>query len=148
MNNPATQPFASHISPWRLLIITLVSSLLGFQLIGMFIGTLIAFPFYDGDFTSLLFALSDPINNPSIKTALIITQGIGSAFGMIFIPWLIYNRMFKIPLHFGQTKVSIQPILFTFLITLFLWQLIHPLVNGIKTLNYPLQWLVLNRRCS
>ncbi len=119
MINTSITHFADHISPWKLLIITLVSSLLGFQLIGIFIGSLVALPFYDGDFTSLFVAISDPVNNPSVKTPLMIMQGVGSAFGMIFIPWLIYTRIFKIPLNFDQTKANLQPILFTFLIIVF-----------------------------
>lgn len=119
MINTSITHFADHISPWKLLIITLVSSLLGFHLIGIFIGSLVALPFYDGDFASLFVAISDPVNNPSVKTPLMIMQGVGSAFGMIFIPWLIYTRIFKIPLNFDQTKANLQPILFTFLIIVF-----------------------------
>ena len=96
MNNPATVPFAAHIGPWKLLIITIVSSLLGFQLVGILLGGLVALPFYDGNFISLFEAISDPLNNPEVKIPFMITQGVGSAFGMIFIPWLIYTKVFKI----------------------------------------------------
>jgi CAAX protease family protein len=137
MNNPATLPFASHISPWKLLIITIVSSLIGFQLIGIFIGALVSLPFFDGSFLNLFEAISDPINNPSVKIPLMITQGVGSAFGMIFIPWLIYTRVFKIPLNFGQTKTTLQPILFTFLITVFFMAINSPVGEWNQNIKLP-----------
>ncbi len=137
MNNPATVPFASHIGPWKLLIITIVSSLLGFQLIGILIGGLVALPFYDGNFISLFEAISDPMNNPSVKVPFMITQGVGSAFGMIFIPWLIYSKVFKLPLNFGQTKASIQPILFVFLIIVFFMVVNSPVGEWNQNIKLP-----------
>lgn len=137
MNNPSLQPFAAHIAPWKLLIISLVGSLLGFQLIGIFIGGLVALPFYDGGLLNLFTAISDPLNNPSVKTPLMITQGVGSAFGMIFIPWLIYSRLFKLPLNFGQSKVSIQPLLFTLLITLFFMVVNSPIGEWNQQIKLP-----------
>ena len=119
MKNPSTQPFGEHISPWKLLIITLVSSLLGFQLIGIFIGVLVALPFYDGSLMDLQYAISDPVNNPTIRIPLMIMQGVGSAFGLILIPWLIYTKFFKWGLNFGQTKANWKPIMLVFLIVIF-----------------------------
>ncbi len=137
MNNSSIQPFAAHISPWKLLIITIVSSLLGFQLIGMFIGGLVVLPFFNGNYVSFMSAISDPINNPAIKIPLIIMQGIGSAFGMIFIPWLIYVKVFKIPLNFGQTKTSIQAALFTFLIVIFFMVVNSPIGEWNQHIEMP-----------
>ena len=137
MNNPSVQPFAPHINPWKLLIITLVSSLLGFQLVGILIGAVVALPFYDGDLMSLFNSISDPINNPDVKIPFMITQGVGSAFGMIFIPWLIYKKLFKINFHFGQSKVSIQPILFTFLIVVFFMVVNSPIAEWNQNIKLP-----------
>ena len=137
MNNPATTPFAAHIGPWKLLIITIVSSLLGFQLIGILIGGLVALPFYDGNFISLFEAISDPLSNPEVKIPFMITQGVGSAFGMIFIPWLIYTRMFKLQLNFGQTKATIQPVLFTFLIVVFFMVVNSPVGEWNQNITFP-----------
>ena len=137
MNNPATIPFAAHIGPWKLLIITIVSSLLGFQLIGILIGGLVALPFYDGNFINLFEAISDPLHNPEVKIPFMITQGVGSAFGMIFIPWFIYTRIFKLSLNFGQTKATIQPILFTFLIVLFFMVVNSPVGEWNQNIKFP-----------
>ena len=137
MNNPSITPFAPHLSPWKLIIISLVGSLLGFQLIGVFVGAVVAIPFYDGSVMDLFAAMADPVNNPGIKTPLMITQGVGSAFGMIFIPWLIYAKMFKIPLHFGQARLSIQPLLFTFLITLFFMVVNSPIGEWNQQIKLP-----------
>jgi len=119
MKTPATHPFGEHISPWKLLIITLVSSLLGFQLLGIFLGVIVALPFYDGGLMDLQYAISDPINNPDIRIPLMIMQGVGSAFGLIFIPWLIYTQFLKLKLNFNQTKASLNPIMLVFLIVVF-----------------------------
>ncbi len=119
MNNAAVTPFAPHLGPWKLLIISLVGSLLGFQLVGVFVGAFAALPFFDGSIMELFEAMVDPVNKPNVKVPLMIIQGVGSAFGLIFIPWLIYLKMFKLPLNFGQSKASVQPIIFTFLIVVF-----------------------------
>ncbi|MCF6359923.1 MAG: CPBP family intramembrane metalloprotease [Cyclobacteriaceae bacterium] len=119
MNNAAVTPFAPHLGPWKLLIISLVGSLLGFQLVGVFVGAFAALPFFDGSIMELFEAMVDPVNKPNVKVPLMIIQGVGSAFGLIFIPWLIYSKMFKLPLNFGQSKASVQPIIFTFLIVVF-----------------------------
>ncbi len=137
MNNPAITPFAPHLGPWKLLIISLVGSLLGFQLIGVLIGAFVALPFYDGSVMELFGAMADPINNPEIKMPLMITQGVGSAFGMIFIPWLIYSKLFKLPLSFGQSKISIQPIIFTFLITMFFMVVNSPIGEWNQQIKLP-----------
>jgi len=137
MNNPAVIPFAPHLGSWKLLIISLVGSLLGFQLIGVLIGAFVALPFYDGSVMELFGAMADPINNPEIKMPLMITQGIGSAFGMIFIPWLIYSKLFKLPLNFGQSKISIQPIIFTFLITIFFMVVNSPIGEWNQQIKLP-----------
>lgn len=137
MSNPAIQPLASHISPWKLLIITIVSSLLGFQFIGVFIGSLVAFPFYDGDLIGMFTAISDPLKHPNIKIPLMIMQGVGSAFGMILIPWFIYVKVFKLSLNFGQTKVEIKSILFTFLIILFFMVVNSPVGEWNQQIKLP-----------
>ncbi len=137
MNNPSITPFAPHISPWKLLIISLVGSLLGFQLIGVFIGALVALPFYDGSAIDLFTAMADPVNNPSIKIPLMITQGVGSAFGMILVPWLIYKGVFKIPLNFEQSKVTLQPVMLTFFITLFFMVINSPIGEWNQQIKLP-----------
>ncbi|MCF6352752.1 MAG: CPBP family intramembrane metalloprotease [Cyclobacteriaceae bacterium] len=137
MNNPSTTPFAPHIGPWKLLIISLVGSLLGFQLIGIFIGALVALPFYDGSVIDLFTAMADPVNNPSIKIPLMITQGVGSAFGMILVPWLMYRGVFKLPLQFGQAKVALQPAIITFLITLFFMVVNSPIGEWNQQIRLP-----------
>lgn len=137
MNNPSISPFAPHLGPWKLLIISLVGSLLGFQLIGVFIGAVLAIPFYDGTAMELLAAMADPLGHPGIKTPLMITQGIGSAFGMIFIPWLIYSRVFKVPLKFGQSNASLLPIVYTFLITLFFMVVNSPIGEWNQHIKLP-----------
>jgi len=137
MNNPSVTPFAPHIGPWKLLIISLVGSLLGFQLIGVFIGALVALPFYEGSAIDLFTAMADPVNNPTVKIPLMITQGVGSAFGMILVPWLMYKVVFKIPLNFEQSKVALQPVMLTFLITLFFMVVNSPIGEWNQQIKLP-----------
>ncbi len=137
MSNPSITPFAPHIGPWKLLIISLVGSLIGFQLIGVFVGALVALPFYDGAMMDLFKAMANPVGNEALKTPIMITQGVGSAFGMILVPWIIYSKVFKLPLHFGQTKVALQPIVFTFLITLFFMVVNSPIGEWNQHIKLP-----------
>lgn len=137
MNNPSITPFAPHLGPWKLLIISLVGSLLGFQLIGVFVGALVALPFYEGSMMDLFNAMASPVGNEALKTPIMITQGVGSAFGMIFVPWLIYSKLFKLPLHFGQTKIAMLPIIFTFLITIFFMVVNSPIGEWNQQIKLP-----------
>ncbi len=137
MNNPSITPFAPHLGPWKLLIISLVGSLLGFQLIGVFVGALVALPFYEGSMMDLFAAMASPVGNEALKTPIMITQGVGSAFGMILVPWLIYSKLFKLPLHFGQTKIAILPIIFTFLITTFFMVVNSPIGEWNQQIKLP-----------
>jgi len=43
--------------------------------------------------------LVNPFDNPSAKVPLLITQGVGSAFGFIFIPWIYLKGKYNISLE-------------------------------------------------
>lgn len=137
MNNPSTQPFAESVGPWKLLVITIVSSFLGFQLLGSFLGFFIAMPFFDGTLMDMANALADPIGNPNFKVPLMIVQGFGSAFGLIFVPWLIYTKIFKFKIEFRQTQFQLQPVLLTFLLVVFFMAVNSPVVEWNQNLKLP-----------
>ncbi|MCB0504004.1 MAG: CPBP family intramembrane metalloprotease [Cyclobacteriaceae bacterium] len=137
MYNHSTQPFAEHIGPWKLLIITVVSSFLGFQLLGILIGVLVALPFYDGGAMGLLNAMADPVGNPDVRMPILIIQGVGSAFGLIFIPWFIYTKIFSLQLNFGQTRASLQPVIYTVLIVIFFMAVNSPVVEWNQNIQLP-----------
>ncbi|MCB0497120.1 MAG: CPBP family intramembrane metalloprotease [Cyclobacteriaceae bacterium] len=137
MENHSIQPFGEPINPWRLLIITVVSSFVGFQLIGGFIGILAVLPFYEGGIMDFMTAMGDPLSHPDIRMPILVIQGIGSAFGMIFIPWLIYTKIFKFELNFGQTRAEVQPLILTFLLVLFFMAVNSPVVEWNQSIKLP-----------
>lgn len=137
MENHSIQPFAEHIGPWKLLIITIVSSLLGFQLVGSLLGILVALPFFDGSLMDFVAAMGDPLSYPGIRVPILIIQGIGSAFGMIFVPWLIYTKIFKFNLNFGQLRAKLQPAIITFLIVIFFMAVNSPVAEWNQNIKLP-----------
>ena len=77
---------------------SIVSSLLilvGFVLLGLFIGQAIAFvgilPLFDYDFQGIQQALANPMSSPRAKSALLILQAATSIFGFIIAPLLHYR---------------------------------------------------------
>lgn len=137
MNNPSTQPFAESVGPWKLLVITIVSSFLGFQLVGSFLGFFIAMPFFDGTLMDMANALADPVGNPNFKVPLMIVQGFGSAFGLIFVPWFIYTKIFKFKMEFRQAQFKLQPVLIIFLLVVFFMAVNSPVVEWNQNLRLP-----------
>ncbi|WKN41533.1 CPBP family intramembrane glutamic endopeptidase [Tunicatimonas pelagia] len=86
----------------------IVSSLLilvGFVLLGLFIGQILAFigilPLFDYDFQNIQQALANPMSSPRAKSALLILQAATSLFGFVLAPLLHYrliDRQQQIPL--------------------------------------------------
>lgn len=72
-------------SSWGSAILILGLALVG-SLIGSYIGLLLSLPFYDGTIMEMAEAFADPINNPSIKLSLFISQGFTTLLGMIVTP--------------------------------------------------------------
>jgi membrane protease YdiL (CAAX protease family) len=58
--------------------------LAGFVLIGPMFGVMAAYFIYDGDF---LAAMSNASEHPDIRYAVLLSQGIASSIGLIFLPW-------------------------------------------------------------
>jgi len=96
----------------------IVSSLLilvGFVLLGLFLGQIIAFigilPLFDYDFQNIQQALTNPMSSPQAKSALLILQAATSIFGFIIAPLLHYrliDRQLLAPLipYFGSARLS------------------------------------------
>ena len=70
--------------------------LVGFVLLGLFVGQFIAFlamlPLFDYDFQGILNALANPMSSPQAKASLLILQAAGSLFGFILAP-LLHQRV-------------------------------------------------------
>jgi len=94
-NNPLYGRSRSLIS----LLMILVISFLAVNTIGLFLGILISMPILDFDYSQTMDLLVNPFDNPSAKVPLLITQGVGSAFGFIFIPWIYLKGKYNISLE-------------------------------------------------
>ena len=67
-----------------LIRIFLLVIVVGWFFMGQTLGILAASLLYEGN---LLEGIADPANHPEIRGAILIMQGIGSAVGLIFVPW-------------------------------------------------------------
>ncbi len=65
--------------------------LFGWIVVGQTLGVLAGSLIYEGNF---LEAISDPSLHPDIRYAILFSQGIGSAIGLIFLPWY-YLKVFE-----------------------------------------------------
>ncbi len=79
VNNVSERPPLSSLIRIFLLVI-IVGWMFLSQTIAIIVGSFI----YEGDFIS---AMSDPANHPDLRDPILLTQGLGSALGLIFIPW-------------------------------------------------------------
>jgi len=94
-NNPLYGRKRSLIS----LLMILVISFLAFYTVGLYLGILISMSILDFDYSQIMDILRNPFDNPSANVLLLITQGVGSAFGLIFIPWICLKRYYNISLE-------------------------------------------------
>ena len=94
-NNPLYGSSRSLIS----LLMILVISFLAFNTVGPFLGILISMPILDFDFNKTMDILANPFDNPFAKILMLITQGVASAFGFIFIPWIYLKGKYNISLE-------------------------------------------------
>ncbi len=94
-NNPLYGSERSLIS----LLLILIISFLAFNTVGPFLGILASMPFLDFDFSKTMDILLNPFDNPSAKIPMLITQGVASAFGFIFIPWIYLKGRYNLSLE-------------------------------------------------
>lgn len=86
-----------------LIRIFLLVIVVGWIFMGQTLGILAASLIYEGN---LLEGISDPASHPEISNALLLMQGIGSAVGLIFVPWyyLKYSEKHTITVLFKDEK--------------------------------------------
>ncbi|MBL7876219.1 MAG: CPBP family intramembrane metalloprotease [Cyclobacteriaceae bacterium] len=97
----------SNRHPLLSVIFILFTMAIGFIVIGPLLGFLIALPFYDGSLFELTEKISDPINNPEIRLALVIIQGSATLFGLILIPALYLLSMERVnPVQWLTSKTT------------------------------------------
>jgi membrane protease YdiL (CAAX protease family) len=67
-----------------LLRIFLLVIIVGWFFVGQVLGLLAGSLIYDGN---ILEAIGDSVNHPDVRNAILLMQGLGSAIGLIFVPW-------------------------------------------------------------
>ena len=93
------------------IILILITTTLGFVVIGPLIGFFLALPFYDGSLMDLPQKLASPADYPEIKNAILILQGSATFFGLIIIPSLyLYGIEKKSVFDFTRGK-KIYPLM-------------------------------------
>jgi len=95
-NYASKNPLYGSKRPLISLLLILLFSLFAFNTVGPFLGILISMPIFDFDFSKTLDVLLNPFDNPAAKIPLLITQGVASAFGFIFIPWIYLKGKYNI----------------------------------------------------
>jgi uncharacterized protein len=122
-----------------LLRILILIVLCGWMFVGQMIGVLVGLLIYEGDFMT---AMLDPANHPDLRNAILFSQGIGSAVGLIFIPWL-YLKVSENKGISGFFKTEQRwPMLFLVLVvaTLSLATTISPIAEWNNNIQFP-EWL-------
>lgn len=136
--NPTTQDKYEQFSPFFLLLITLGTTMIGFQFIGGFIGLVIAFPFFGGDVMSFIEAAMNPTGHPEMRVPLLIMQGIGSFIGFILTPLLLLKLLYKGNLSaFNTAKTDVFLITLAVLITFFFMGVNAPFIEWNQSLKLP-----------
>jgi len=112
------------VSPVQSLIFLTLITFTGFAFIGAFLGFVVAIPFFDGGFEEMTVAMTDPINNESVKVPLFITQAISTIIGFIILPYIYGVVVLKIKNHeiFGKSIPSPMVSLLVMIIVItFMW---------------------------
>lgn len=74
--------------PLTSLIFILLTTILGFLIIGPILGFFMAMPFYEGSLFELVEKIQNPLAHPEIKIPVLIMQACATLFGLIAIPYL------------------------------------------------------------
>ena len=127
-------------SPYSSLIrIFLLVIIMGWIFLGQTLGILAASIVYHGD---LIQALSDPTHYPEVRDALLLMQGIGSAVGLIFIPWyyLKFSERRSIGILFKKEKAWALLIPLVAVSVIGLEMAISPIVEWNASFEFP-EWM-------
>lgn len=106
--------------PLTSLIFILLTTILGFMIIGPLLGFFIAMPFYDGSIFDLVEKIANPTLYPEIRLPLVIIQGSATLIGLILFPFLYLFSIERVnPIDWVKSKpTSILMILVTGFIVL------------------------------
>jgi membrane protease YdiL (CAAX protease family) len=136
--NPTTLIWFPTLNPWLMLLITLGATMVGFQFIGSFLGLLLAFPFYPGDFEMFIQALLNPTTDGNMRTPFLIMQGTAAITGFIIMPWLLLKYYYKGKLtELSSERTKSQLVLITVFIALFFMGVNAPFIEWNQNFMFP-----------
>ena len=75
--------------PVGTVVLILITTFIGFAIVGPAIGFFVALPFYDGDGMQLVEAITPPLTDPALRIPMFILQGFATAVGLIAGPLLL-----------------------------------------------------------
>ena len=104
--------------PFVVVLVSLLAVFLGFQVVGLFVGILLASPFYSGNLIEMMEALISPTNDPSMKFYLYFIQGCGAVIGFIVIPHFILKWIDQSYKTLLRSQVFLQPVVLVIIIAI------------------------------
>ena len=137
-SNPTVLSLFNNHNPWVLLLITLGTTMVGFQFIGAFLGLAVALPFYPGDMMSFTSAMLDPTSDEGMRVPLLIMQGVGSFTGFFLMPWILLKYFYKGSFSdFAPTKTDLSLIGLSFLLVIFFMGVNAPFIEWNQNIHLP-----------
>jgi membrane protease YdiL (CAAX protease family) len=122
------------------IFITLVVVLVGFQLIGPFIGFFVAIPFYPGPVLQMVEDLKQPMAHPEMRLTLMIMQGFGTLIGLIIIPAMLLRRQGIAAVDFFKRPVYLQGLVLVIFIVMSFIVVDSVIAEWNQTIDFP-EWL-------
>ncbi len=91
--------------------------MIGFQLVGPFVGFFLAAPFYPKPMTEMVNDMQAVTQHEGLKTSLFIMQGVAAIIGLIVIPWLVTKSQKMDHRALFTGRITILPIAIIFVLT-------------------------------
>lgn len=104
-------PEISQRPPLLSVFLILLTTFLGFVILGPLIGIFLALPFYENGFLDLIEKLENPTAHPEIKIALTILQGSATFIGLAVIPALYLKGIERKSVFILFSKKDFYPIM-------------------------------------
>src|SRR6187399_2536097 len=123
--------------PFVVILVSLLAVFLGFQVVGLFIGILLASPFYPGNLVEMMEALISPTNDPSMKLYLYFIQGCGAIVGFIIVPHFILKWLGQSYKNLLRSQVFAQPVMLVVIIAIVFMGVNSVFIEWNAKLNLP-----------
>ena len=92
-NQSKPLPPRREATPWTIAFVTVLTALIGFTLIGPFIGLMIAYPMYDGEPMDFITDVGNPVGKEYMRSLMMIVQGASTLIGLAVVPTLFWMQL-------------------------------------------------------